>query len=102
MARRSRNRYSESNVASHSNPLTSFAMGAAFLVVLLIAPCAAKAESRYAIDLAGSKSNILRVRLETACSSLPCDFQLPAWSATYQMRNFSQYLGPVRAEKLRI
>jgi predicted metalloprotease with PDZ domain len=41
---------------------------------------------------------MLRVSLDTACSSLPCDFQLPAWSATYQMRNFSQYVGSVRAE----
>jgi hypothetical protein len=73
-------------------------MGAAYLVVLFVAPAAATAESRYAIDVAESKSSILRVSLDTACSSLPCDFQLPVWSATYQLRNFSQYLGPVRAE----
>lgn len=73
-------------------------MGAACLVVLFVAPAAATAESRYAIDLADSKSGVLGVRLDTSCTSLPCDFQLPAWSATYQIRNFSQYVGPVRAE----
>lgn len=78
--------------------MTSFAIGAAFLVVLFVAPSAATAQSRYVIDLAESKESILRVRLDTACSSWPCEFQLPAWSATYQIRNFSQYLGPVRAE----
>ncbi len=73
-------------------------MGAAFLAVLFVAPSAAKGESRYAVDLAKSRAGILRVSLDTACSSLPCEFELPAWSATYQMRNFSQYVGPVRAE----
>jgi predicted metalloprotease with PDZ domain len=78
--------------------MKSFAIGAAYLVVLFLAPAAGTAESRYAIDLAESKSSILRVSLDTACASLPCDFQLPAWSATYQLRNFAQYVGPVRAE----
>ena len=73
-------------------------MGAACLVLLLFAPAAATAESRYSIDLTEANSGILRVSLDTSCSSLPCEFQLPAWSATYQLRNFSQYVGPVRAE----
>ena len=67
-------------------------------MVLFGAPWAATAESRYAVDLAASKAGILRVRLDTTCSSWPCEFQLPAWSATYQIRNFSQYVGPVLAE----
>ena len=78
--------------------MTSFAMGAACLVFLFLGPAVATAESRYVIDLAKSKFSILRVSLDTACSSFPCEFQLPSWSATYQLRNFSQYVGPVRAE----
>ncbi len=50
------------------------------------------------MDLAASQGGILEVRLDTTCSSWPCEFQLPVWSATYQIRNFSQYIGPVRAE----
>lgn len=78
--------------------MTSFAMGAACLAVLCATSASASAQSRYVIDLAGSESSMLGVSLETSCSSWPCEFQLPAWSATYQIRNFAQYVGPVRAE----
>lgn len=85
-------------MANRRNSTTRLAIRAAWLAVLLGAASAAVGESRYAIDLAEIQAGILRVSVDTTCSSWPCRFQLPAWSATYQIRNFSQFLGPVQAE----
>lgn len=65
------------------------------LWIALAYPSLVWADSHYTIDLADGAAGVLHVTLRTECAVFPCDLELPAWSATYQIRNFSQYLGPV-------
>ena len=53
--------------------------------------------SDYTLDLAESRSGWLRVTLETTCATEACDFQMPVWSATYQVRDFAQYVKDFQA-----
>ncbi len=57
----------------------------------------AAAQSSYTIDLSNGAAARLRVTLETACEASPCDFVLPVWNATYQIRDFSQHIARVEA-----
>ncbi len=59
-----------------------------FVFWLLAAP----AETRYEIDLAQASKHTLTVSVETECRAADCDFQLPVWNATYQIRDFAQYV----------
>lgn len=78
--------------------VTSLALrgGIAWATLLSLTP--AWAESRYVVDLTEGASSVLQVTLESSCLAFPCDFVLPAWSATYQIRDFSQFIGLVHAE----
>ena len=70
------------------------------LVLLLAAawPVCAAAQTHYQIDLADAKSGWLTVTLEAACPGAECDFEIPAWNATYQIRDFSQYVHQFEAQ----
>ncbi len=57
----------------------------------------ADAATDYTLDLAKSRSGRLAVSLETTCEQATCDFQMPVWSATYQVRDFAQYVTNFRA-----
>jgi len=50
------------------------------------------AETRYRIDLAEHEAGWLTVQTETVCPEKLCDFQMPVWSATYQIRDFAQHV----------
>ncbi len=56
------------------------------------------AQSGYTIDVSDGVAGRLNVTLETECVASPCDFLLPVWNATYQIRDFSQYIPEVTAE----
>ncbi len=64
------------------------------------APAATSASTDYAIDLAESRSGWLKVTVETSCEQAACDFQMPVWSATYQVRDFAQYVKSFRAAEV--
>ena len=69
------------------------------ITILLAVCCAAAAgQTRYVIDLADARSHWLSVEMETRCASGPCEFQMPVWSATYQVRDFAQHVYDFRAE----
>ena len=69
-------------------------------ITILIALCCATAvgQTSYVIDLAEVRSHWLTVEMETRCASAPCEFQMPVWSATYQVRDFAQHVYDLRAE----
>ena len=69
-------------------------------IAILAALCCAAAlgQTHYVIDLAEVRSHWLNVELETRCPSGPCEFQMPVWSATYQIRDFAQHVYELRAE----
>ena len=56
------------------------------------------AQTHYTIDLSETKSGWLSVSVETFCKDEGCDFEMPAWNATYQIRDFAQYVYEWRAE----
>ncbi len=57
----------------------------------------ADAATDYTLDLATARSGRLTVALETTCEQATCDFQMPVWSGTYQVRDFAQYVTNFRA-----
>jgi predicted metalloprotease with PDZ domain len=61
-------------------------------------PAWLSAQTHYIIDLAEAKSGWLTVSVETACKDQGCSFEMPAWNATYQIRDFAQYVYQWRAE----
>lgn len=85
-------------MVNHTSRKTTLAIRSLVVWAVLAASSLASADSHYTVDLADGASGILHVAMRTECAAYPCDLELPAWSATYQIRNFSQYLGPVRAE----
>ena len=54
--------------------------------------------ARYTVDLADSASGWLTVSAEASCSDAACEWQMPVWSATYQVRDFAQHI--IRVEAL--
>ena len=79
---------------------------ARLLPVLLAALCglhAASPEKRfggpthYSIDLAESASGQLAVSVETDCPGGGCTLRIPAWSATYQIRDFARFVSGFEA-----
>ena len=72
---------------------------ARFIVVLLATwPFLASAQTYYQVDLSDAKSGWLTVTLEAACPRAECDFEIPAWNATYQIRDFAQYVHQIQAQ----
>ncbi len=62
------------------------------LLFALAAASFAPPETRYQIDLSQAASRTLTVTVDTSCRASDCDFQLPVWNATYQVRDFAQYV----------
>jgi predicted metalloprotease with PDZ domain len=62
------------------------------LVPALLCLAAYAAETRYEIDLAEAASRSLLVSVETTCLAAACEFQMPVWNATYQIRDFAQHV----------
>ncbi len=69
------------------------------VLFLLWAAAATAAETRYEIDLAQAASRTLLISLETECPKAACEFQMPVWNATYQIRDFAQYVSRFEAAK---
>ncbi len=69
-------------------------LGRLRLLVCLLGAIASilPAQTRYEIDLAEAASGWLSVTAETVCKEPSCEFQLPVWNATYQVRDFAQYI----------
>jgi len=55
------------------------------------------APTRYTIDLAESASGWLGVSVESDCPGSDCTLRIPAWSATYQIRDFSRFVSRLEA-----
>ena len=68
---------------------------AAFLLLTAVL----HAETHYEIDLTRSAAGWLGIRIDTTCSIADCDFQMPVWNATYQVRDFAQYVSGFRAQR---
>ena len=68
------------------------------LLLMFLCSLPARAATDYIIDLAETKSGRLLVRGETYCERAPCTFLMPAWSATYQIREFAKYVERLEAE----
>jgi predicted metalloprotease with PDZ domain len=72
---------------------------ALLLLVLLVArPICARAQTHYQLDLADASSGWLTVTLEAGCPRAECDFEIPVWNATYQVRDFAQYVHQLQAQ----
>jgi predicted metalloprotease with PDZ domain len=71
------------------------------LVLLAAGPVCARAQTYYQLDLADAKSGWLTVTLEAACPHAECVFEIPAWNATYQVRDFAQYIYQLEAQTTR-
>ncbi len=65
--------------------------------VSLLCASALGAESHYTIDLSEAASGWLWVSLEAPCEGGSCELQMPVWSATYQVRDFAQFILRVEA-----
>src|SRR5262245_31538335 len=68
------------------------------LCLLAVWPICAGAQTHFQIDVAEAKSGWLLVAIEAACPKSPCDFQMPVWNATYQVRDFAQFVHEMRFE----
>jgi predicted metalloprotease with PDZ domain len=68
------------------------------LVFLAVWPLGAGAQTHYQLDMADAKSGWLTVTLEAGCPRAECDFEVPAWNATYQIRDFAQYVHQLQAQ----
>jgi predicted metalloprotease with PDZ domain len=53
--------------------------------------------TRYTVSLARSAAHVVRVKIELPPGPSQRDLQLPVWDSLYQVRDFSQYVGSVRA-----
>jgi predicted metalloprotease with PDZ domain len=89
--------------------MRSLAAAAASLLFLSVsfaqAPCPAPANTgsiasaqwAYQITLADSQRHLLHVKLQIAPTSADLKIQMPVWNATYQVRDFAQYVNWLRA-----
>ena len=68
-----------------------------FLLLLPLLLSTLQAQTHYEIDLAEAQSGWLKITVETACPAEQCDFQMPVWSATYQIRDFAKFVQEFRA-----
>ncbi len=69
------------------------------LLPALLCLVASAADTRYEIDLSQASARTLLITVETTCRSAECDFQMPVWNATYQIRDFSQYVTAFEASR---
>ena len=61
---------------------------------LLLAPAVLPlhGETQYEVDFSDASSGRLHVEMRTACEQGECELQMPVWSATYQVRDFVQFV----------
>jgi predicted metalloprotease with PDZ domain len=52
---------------------------------------------RYEVSLGGASQHLVKVKLHFAPGVPECELQLPVWNALYQIRDFAQYIGWIRA-----
>jgi len=57
------------------------------------------ATTRYEIDVGRAASRTLFVTVDAECPRPDCDFQMPVWNATYQVRDFSQHVTGFEASR---
>ena len=69
-----------------------------FLLLFPLLLCGLQAQTHYEIDLAEAQSGWLQITAQTACPGEQCDFQMPVWSATYQIREFAKFVQEFRAD----
>ena len=69
-------------------------------VLSLLLACGLGAGTHYQIDLSESASGWLRISLDAPCAAPACELQMPVWSATYQVRDFAQYIARIEARDL--
>ena len=78
---------------------------AAAIVFLLLQPwvslhaqtTASAAVVTYLVSLAKHSQHLVHVRMEIPGGKAPIEVQLPVWNALYQVRDFCQYVGEVKA-----
>ena len=68
-------------------------------ILFLLWTALATAETRYEIDVARAGSRTVAVGIEAECAKAECDFQMPVWNATYQVRDFAQYVSRFEAAR---
>ena len=74
-------------------PLLRRSATAAALAALATASASSiSAETRYDVDLSDAASGLLHVEMEAACDEGGCELQMPVWNATYQVRDFVQFV----------
>ena len=66
-------------------------------VLSLACAGALAADTHYQIDLSEAASGWLNVSVEAPCGGEACEVQMPVWSATYQVRDFAQYIARMEA-----
>ena len=67
------------------------------LCLALAGMAPAAADTRYAIDLAAGAAGWLDVTAEADCAAPACEWRMPVWSATYQVRDFAQHVHRISA-----
>ncbi len=70
-------------------------MGSLAGLLFLLAGSASAA--RYTVDLSEAAAGWLTVSAEATCADAACEWQMPVWSATYQVRDFAQHITRVEA-----
>ena len=55
------------------------------------------AETHYQVDLSEAATGWLLVEVDAPCVAPVCEIQMPVWSATYQVRDFAQYIARIEA-----
>ena len=65
--------------------------------VLLLCAGGLVADTHYRIDLSEAASGWLNIEVDAPCAGEACELQMPVWSATYQVRDFAQYVARVEA-----
>lgn len=76
---------------------------ALFCFAVLIISCrfaVAEEHVRYFVSLASLEKHLVHVTIEIPPGPSQREVQLPVWNALYQVRDFSQYMNWIRAEKI--
>jgi predicted metalloprotease with PDZ domain len=74
-------------------------LAAAFLATTSIAqPTTAKEGIAYTVRLKDPVQHLLEIQIQIPAGAPNHDLQLPVWNATYQIRDFSQYINRIRAK----
>jgi len=68
-----------------------------FVFAVLFAPDSARATIGYSVSIAQPEQHSFRVTMSIPNVKEECVVQLPAWNATYQIRDFAQRIQDVRA-----